>query len=105
MVSIFKFFILALIALFAGNNFLKAQAHVNDHLFFNNGAEVNVQSGCLITVQGDVTINGNGQSGFTHLTHNGMLWVQGNVYGDNAFSQKGEGTLRLQNKTSLYAAP
>lgn len=105
MSTVFKLSLLSLIILFAGKNLLKAQAHANDYLFFNDGAEINIQSGCLVTVQGDATINGNGQSGFTHLTHNGMLWVQGNVYGDNAFSQKGEGTLRLQNKTSLYVAP
>lgn len=81
-----------------------SQSHSNDALWYNNGAEVTLTSDALLTVQGDFTTNGAGQSG-THLTNNGFVWVQGNVYGDANFKQAGTGTLRLQNKTSLYAAP
>ncbi|MEI9954782.1 MAG: hypothetical protein WDM90_00360 [Ferruginibacter sp.] len=52
-----------------------------------------------------MTNNQAGVTGITHLTNNGFIWVQGNIYGDNAFKQAGTGTLRLQNKTALYAAP
>ena len=83
---------------------IHAQLHTNDTLFYNNGAEVSVGLGTLLTIQGDFTTNGAGQAG-THLTNNGFIWVQGNVYGDNSFKQVGTGTLRLQNKTALYAAP
>lgn len=83
---------------------IHAQLHTNDALFYNNGAEVSVGLGALLTIQGDFTTNGAGQAG-THLTNNGFIWVQGNVYGDNSFKQAGTGTLRLQNKTALYAAP
>lgn len=80
------------------------QAHSNDNLSYNNGALLTVQSGCLITVQGDFTTNGNAQAG-THLDNNGFIWIQGNMYGDNAFKHTGTGIVRLQNKTALYTAP
>lgn len=98
----FGVFSVASLFLLTGN--LHAQIHSNDALFYNNGAEVTVSSDALLTIQGDLTTNGAGQNG-THLTNNGFVWVQGNVYGDNNFKQAGNGTLRLQNKTALYAAP
>lgn len=82
-----------------------AQVHTNDNLWYNNGAAVTIQAGTLVTIQGDITNNQAGQTGITHLDNNGFIWVQGNLYGDNAFKQTGTGTLRLQNKTALYTAP
>jgi hypothetical protein len=82
-----------------------AQAHANDNLFYNNGANVTVQTDALVTIQGDMTTNQAGVTGITHLDNNGFIWTQGNLYGDNAFKQTGTGTLRMQNKTALYTAP
>lgn len=71
--------------------------HLNDALWYNNGANVTIQSGTLVTIQGDMTNRENSQPG-THLNHNGFLWIQGNLYGDNLFQQRGTGTIRLQNE-------
>lgn len=97
------FYILIPVMIFSTESF--AQAHINDNLWYNNGAAVTVQPGTLITVQGDMTNNGATVTGITHLNNNGFIWLQGNAYGDNAFKQTGTGTLRLQNKTALYTAP
>lgn len=99
---ILKFSLLPGLLLFITYSF--GQAHNNDNLCYNNGALLTVQPGCLITVQGDFTLNGNALAG-THLDNNGLIWVQGNMYGDNAFKHSGTGIVRLQNKTALYTAP
>lgn len=98
-----KYFLIPAILLYAAG--ARAQAHANDNLWYNNGAAVYAQSGSLITVQGDMTNNQAGVTGITHLDNSGFIWVQGNLYGDNAFTQAGTGTVRLQNKTALYTAP
>jgi hypothetical protein len=97
-------FIILLAGLMGITN-VNAQVHTNDYLWYNHGAAVTVQSNALVTIQGDMTNNQAGVTGITHLDNSGFIWLQGNAYGDNAFKQAGTGTLRVQNKTSLYAAP
>jgi len=89
----------------AAINKAAAQVHANDNLWYNNGAQVYVGSNCLVTIQGDVTNNQAGSIATPLLTNNGFMWVQGNMYGDSAFAQSGNGAIRLQNKTLLYTAP
>lgn len=61
--------------------------------FFNNGALVTIQSGAEVHVWGDVHMQGAGGT----LNNNGLLKVQGNMYSDNAFQQRGTGTTLLEN--------
>ena len=57
-----------------------AQVHANGNLWYNNGAEVYVGAGTLVTVSGDVTNNGAGITPVdAHLDNNGFMWVQGNL--------------------------
>lgn len=59
--------------------------------FANMGADVMIEPGAIISVQGDVHNIGG-------LFYNdGFVQVQGNMYSDNSFQQRGSGTLRLEN--------
>jgi Secretion system C-terminal sorting domain len=82
-----------------------AQGHTNDNIWYNNGAEVTCQPGCLVTVQGDMTNNGLPDPTVNHLTNNGFVWVQGNLFGDDRLEQRGTGTLRLMNSSTVGGAP
>jgi hypothetical protein len=84
---------------------LQAQSHINDYVWYNDGAEVTCQAGCLVTIQGDMTNNGTSTPAGVHLNNNGFLWVLGNLYGDDALQQRGTGTTRLMNETSVFTAP
>jgi hypothetical protein len=59
--------------------------------FANIGAVVKVQPGAIISVQGDIHNLGG------TLSNDGLVEVQGNLYSDNAFQQRGVGTVRLEN--------
>lgn len=67
--------------------------HSNE--LYNKGGAITIQSGAAVYVQGDVH---NYQASGT-LSNNGMLEVQGNMYSDNLFQQRGTGTTCLYNRT------
>ncbi len=67
--------------------------HSNE--LYNKGGAITIQSGAAVYVQGDVH---NYQAAGT-LTNNGLLEVQGNMYSDNLFQQRGTGATRLHNRT------
>jgi hypothetical protein len=70
--------------------FLNAQ-HNNE--FFNDGAEVTIQAGAEVYVMGDVhNVRATGL-----LDNDGYLEVQGHMYSDNLFQQRGTGTTRMIN--------
>ena len=59
--------------------------------FANMGAVFKVETGAIVSVHGDVhNIGGT-------LNNDGLIEVQGNLYGDNTFQQRGIGTIRLEN--------
>jgi len=60
----------------------------------NQGALITVQAGADLYVWGDVHMEGNTAT----LDHNGTLEVQGNLYSDNQFQQRGTGTVTIQNE-------
>lgn len=61
--------------------------------FYNNGSLVHIQAGAEMHVLGDVHMrNATGL-----LENNGLLVVQGDLYSDNLFQQRGTGTTRLIN--------
>lgn len=69
---------------------LNAQ-HNNE--FFNAGAEVTIQAGAEVYVMGDVhNVQATGL-----LDNDGYLEVQGHMYSDNLFQQRGTGTTRMIN--------
>lgn len=59
----------------------------------NQGALITVQAGADVYVWGDVHMEGSTAT----LDHDGSLEVQGNLYSDNQFQQRGTGTVLLQN--------
>lgn len=72
------------------NNSVQAQ-HSNE--FYNNGALVHIEAGAEVHVWGDVHMyQTSGQ-----LENNGLLKVQGNMYSDASFQQRGTGTTLLEN--------
>lgn len=71
---------------------LSSWAQHNNELY-NDGALIKVQAGADVYVMGDVH-----QMGATALMdHDGYLEVQGNMYSDNLFQQRGTGTTKLIN--------
>ncbi|EJF53839.1 hypothetical protein SapgrDRAFT_2158 [Saprospira grandis DSM 2844] len=71
---------------------LSSWAQHNNELY-NDGALIKVQAGANVYVMGDVH-----QMGATALMeHDGYLEVQGNMYSDNLFQQRGTGTTKLIN--------
>lgn len=69
-------------------SWLKAQHNAE---FVNNAAQIGVDAGAIMTVWGDVHNLGG------TLDNNGFIEVQGNLYSDNVFQQRGVGTVRIQN--------
>lgn len=73
-----------------------AQPSTNANLFYNDGAEVHVQSGGLIHVQGDFV---NKNSGTTKkVTNNGVIEIEGNITNESGATferTSGEGVVRL----------
>lgn len=61
--------------------------------FNNDGAAVTIQAGAEVYVHGDVHMNGS--SGL--LDNDGFIEVQGNMFSDNQFQQRGTGTVRMEN--------
>lgn len=59
----------------------------------NQGALLRVQAGADVFVQGDVHMEGS----TALFNHDGFLEVQGNMYSDNLFQQRGTGTVRMEN--------
>lgn len=67
-------------------------SQANNELY-NNGALIHISTGAEVHVLGDVHMRG--ATGM--LSHYGLLKVDGNMYGDNLFQQRGTGTTRIQN--------
>ncbi|MEM0998541.1 MAG: T9SS type A sorting domain-containing protein [Bacteroidota bacterium] len=63
----------------------------HNYELYNQGDVIYISPGEVVTVRGDVHMQG-GQ-----LANRGFLEVQGNLYSDSAFQQTGTGTLRLEN--------
>ncbi len=61
--------------------------------FFNDGALVTIEAGAEVHVWGDVHMEGASAT----LDNDGLLKVQGNMYSDNVFQQRGTGTTLLEN--------
>jgi hypothetical protein len=61
--------------------------------FYNNGSLVHIQAGAEVHVLGDV----HNYQATGRLENNGLLLVQGDMYSDNLFQQRGTGTTRLRN--------
>lgn len=61
--------------------------------FYNNGSVVTIQAGAEVHVWGDFHSTG----ATANLTNNGLIEVQGNLYSDNLFQQRGTGTVRIEN--------
>lgn len=61
--------------------------------FYNNGSLVHIQAGAEVHVLGDA----HSRLATGTLENYGLLLVQGNMYSDNLFQQRGTGTTRLQN--------
>jgi hypothetical protein len=59
--------------------------------FTNQGAIVKIQGSAIMTVQGDMHNLGG------TLSNDGLIEVQGNLYSDATFQQRGTGTVRLEN--------
>lgn len=71
---------------------LSVQAQHNNELF-NDGALITVQPGAEVHVWGDAHMQG----GTALLDNNGLIKVQGNLYSDNQFQQRGTGTMLMEN--------
>ncbi len=59
----------------------------------NEGALIRIEPGAEVYIQGDVHMEG----GSALLNNDGFIEVQGNMYSDNLFQQRGTGTVRLEN--------
>lgn len=70
----------------------QAKAQHNNE-FFNNGALVHIEAGAEVHVWGDVHMNG----ATATLENDGLIKVQGNMYSDALFQQRGTGTTLLEN--------
>lgn len=68
--------------------------HANE--FYNDGAIVHIQAGAEVHVWGDFHVV-DGASTAVELHNDGLLKVQGNMYSDAAFQQRGTGTTLLEN--------
>lgn len=77
-----------LFMLFLGLTMLYGQ-HNNE--LYNLGDLIYVSPGEIVTVQGDVHMEGGS------FSNSGLVEVQGNLYSDNTFQQNGTGTLRMEN--------
>lgn len=65
--------------------------HANE--LYNNGALIHIQAGAEVHVWGDVHMQQNTGT----LENNGLLKVQGNLYSDANFQQRGTGTTLIEN--------
>jgi hypothetical protein len=73
-----------------------AQPTTYANLFYNNGAEVHVQSGGLIHVQGDFVNKNNAAP--KKVTNNGIIEIEGNIDNESGATferTSGEGVVRL----------
>jgi hypothetical protein len=61
---------------------------------YNNGSVLHIQAGADIYVLGDVHMS----SAIGLLENNGFMEVEGDMYADNLFQQRGTGTVRLYNR-------
>lgn len=81
-----------LLLFFISSELVIAQSQHNNELY-NNGALIHIQSGAEVHVLGDVHM----RSATGILQNNGLLKIDGDLYGDNLFQQRGTGTTRIQN--------
>src|SRR4030095_4873953 len=68
----------------------------HDNEWYNNGDTVYIQPGTLLCIQGDMYNNGTARQAW--LINNGFIEVQGNLYSNSLFQQRGVGTLRMHNR-------
>ena len=68
-------------------------AQHNNELY-SDGALIHVEPGAEVYVRGDVHLVGTS----TTLENNGLIQVEGNMYSNNTFQQRGTGTVRLYNE-------
>jgi type IX secretion system substrate protein len=68
----------------------------HDNEWYNNGDSVYIQPGSLLCIQGDMYNNGFARPAW--LINNGFIEVQGNLYSNTLFQQRGVGTLRMNNR-------
>jgi hypothetical protein len=72
------------------SGFTAVQGQHNFDLY-NLGDQIYVSPGAIVTVQGDVHMQGG------TFSNSGLVEVQGNLYSDNTFQQNGTGILRMEN--------
>lgn len=75
-------------------------AQHNNELY-SDGALIHVEPGAEVYVRGDVHLVGTS----TTLENNGLIQVEGNMYSNNTFQQRGTGTVRLYNENVNTGAP
>lgn len=75
--------------------FLAASAQ-HQYEWYNQGDTVCIQANTLVCVQGDVHNIGAAQQAW--VNHNGVIEIQGNLYSNNLFQQRGTGVIRLYNR-------
>lgn len=88
----FKTFTKYLSGLLVLGSLCQVQAQHNNELF-NDGALITVQPGAEIHVWGDAHMQGASAT----LNNNGLIKVQGNLYSDDQFQQRGTGTVLMEN--------
>ena len=87
-------FVITLLSVFHFFVFTSKAQH--EYEWYNNGDTVCIQAGTLLCVQGDMHNNGNARQAW--LINNGFIEVQGNLYSNNFFQQRGVGTFRMYNR-------
>jgi hypothetical protein len=65
----------------------------HNYEFNNQGAAIYISSGATVYVWGDVYM----EDATALLSNSGEIEVQGNMYSDNLFQQRGTGTVRIEN--------
>ena len=86
--------VLTLLSVFLFFVFTSKAQH--DYEWYNNGDTVCIQAGTLLCIQGDMHNNGNARQAW--LINNGFIEVQGNLYSNTFFQQRGIGTFRMYNR-------
>ncbi len=82
--------LLGIVGCLLTGNILQAQ---HDYELNNQGALITIQANADVYVWGDVYMEG----ATATLDNDGFLEVQGNMFSDNLFQQRGTGTVRLEN--------
>ncbi len=84
-----------LFTLFAGTLLGTSISAQHNNELFNDGAVIHIQAGAEVHVLGDVHMT----KSTGELNNNGLMKVQGNLYSDGLFEQRGTGTTRIENSS------